>query len=51
MGEVMQPLADQPAHSRGQSPLVSGPPRQPGGSSISPVPRDYVRMIGIIITI
>src|SRR5271157_2036040 len=48
MGGVMQPLADYPAHSSGQSPPVSGRPRRPGGSSLLPVPRDYARIIDII---
>ena len=38
-------------HSSGQSPPVPGRPRRPGGSSLFPVPRDQVRMIGIIATI
>jgi hypothetical protein len=51
VGEVMQLLADQPARFSGQSLLVSGWPRRLGGSSLSPVPRDYVRIIGIIVII
>ena len=45
MGDVMQPLADQPAHSSGQSPPVSGRLRRPGGSSL---PRCHETMFWII---
>ena len=51
MGEVMQLRPISRPTPAGQSPPVPGRPRQPDGSSLFLVPRDYVRIIGIIATI